>query len=352
MSRPIVRDSSSLTASFLPRVISALTRPWVLALLWLVALVYAVRFALFTLPAPPKFTDFNHYYVAALSLRMGSNPYVTRFDALGRSLGLELSIFDIGNQPPTLLFCFEPLTRLSPYAAYWIWVGISLMSFVVALCALLRETSLDSRQALLFGALLFLYPPVYEHFYFSNMQIVITLLIVIAICCMGSGADRWAGLPLALATALKVYPAFLAIYLICRGRRRVLFWMVIWGGIIGVLTLWGVGRVSFFFVNTFGYTTSRRFLENPRLPFARLGGVAPVLASERTADPFHGHHEKSRDCGCGACAVRADAFGHRERQPGPWLARFFALGNGDDPVITHSGPSLSSPAGGALRSDR
>lgn len=263
MSGPIVRDNSPLTTSFLRRVTSGLTRPPLLALLWLVVLVYAVRFALFTLPAPPKFTDFNHYYVAALSLRMGSNPYITRFDGLAHSLGLEISDLDTENQTPTFLLCLEPLTRLGPHAAYWIWVGISLVSLVVALCVLLRDTSLDFRQALLFGGLLFLYPAVYEHFYFANVQIAITLLIVIAIRCMGRGADRWAGLSLALATALKAYPAFLAVYLICRRRWRVLFWMVIWGGIIGVLTLWGVGRVSFSFVNTFGYTTARRFLGNP-----------------------------------------------------------------------------------------
>jgi hypothetical protein len=263
MFRPIVRDSLSLTANFLPRATSALTRPRVLALLWLVALAYAVRFALWKLPAPPDFTDFNHYYVGTLSLRLGSNPYVTSFDALGRSLGLELSGSTIENQPPTFLLCFGPLTRLRPYAAYWIWIGISLAALVVALYLLLEETSLDTRQALLFGALLFLYPPVYEHFRFANMQIVITLLIVITIRCMKRDADRWAGLPLALATALKAYPAFLAIYLVCRGRWRTLLWTVIWGGIVGLLTLWGVGRASFSFVNAFGFTTARRFLGNP-----------------------------------------------------------------------------------------
>ena len=114
MSRPIVRDNSSLTAGFLPRVTSALTRPRVLALLWLVVLVYAVRFALFTLPVPPKFTDFNHYYVAALSLRRGANPYVTRFDALGRSLGLELSTFDIGNQSADAFVLFRATDQSGP----------------------------------------------------------------------------------------------------------------------------------------------------------------------------------------------------------------------------------------------
>jgi Glycosyltransferase family 87 len=262
--RAIIGDNSSLAGNFLPRVIPGLTRPWILGLLWLLVIAYAVRFALFKLPAPPAFTDFNHYYTAALSLRRGSNPYVTSFEALGRSLGLSLSDLNTENQPPTLLLCFEPLTRLSPYTAYWIWVSITLASLIIAVCLLVGgETSLGTRQAYLFGALLFLYPPVYEHFYFANMQIAITLMIVAAMYCMGRGADRAAGLWLALAMALKAYPALLAFYLVCRRRWRTLLWMVIWAGVLGLLTLWRVGWVSFSFLDTFGVTTSRRFLQNP-----------------------------------------------------------------------------------------
>jgi len=262
MSRPIVRANSSVAASFLARIISALARTWVLALLWLVVLVYAVRFAVLKLPAPPTFTDFNHFYVAALAVRMGSNPYITDLDTLPPP-GLELGPVRIENQPPTLLLCFEVLTRLDPYTAYWIWAGICLASLVIALCLLLGETSLDPRQAFLFGAMLFLCPVVYEHFYYANMQIVITLVAVIAMCCMSRGADRWAGLPLALATALKAYPAFLAIYLVCRGRWRTLRWMAIWGSIIGLVTLWRVGLISLSFLNTFGFTTARSALGVP-----------------------------------------------------------------------------------------
>jgi hypothetical protein len=137
-SRPIVRANSSVAASFLPRITSALTRTWVLVLLWLVVLAYAVRFAIFKLPAPPQFTDFNHFYVAALAVRMGSNPYITNLDTLS-TLGLQLSVARIENQPPTLQLCFEPLTRLDPYTAYWIWVEICLASLVIALYLLLER---------------------------------------------------------------------------------------------------------------------------------------------------------------------------------------------------------------------
>lgn len=249
--------------TLLSRVISSLTRPWFLVLLWLLVVVYAVRFVAFKLPTPPAFTDFNHYYVASLALRTGSNPYRIRYDGLAASLGLNLSGLDLENQPPALLLFFEPLTRLSPHTAYWVWICISFATLVIALCLLLWDTALDARQALLFGALLFLYPPVYEHFYFANFQIVISLLIVIATFCMRRGADRWAGLSLALATALKAFPVMLGFYLLCRKRWRALSWMTIGGVLIGLLTLWGVGLVSLSFLSTFGFTTSRRCLEVP-----------------------------------------------------------------------------------------
>jgi len=249
--------------TLLSRVISSLTRPWVLALLWLLVVVYAARFVVFKLPTPPAFSDFNHYYVGSLALRQESNPYRTRYDALAASLGLDLSGLDLENQPPTLLLFFEPLTRLRPHTAYWVWVCISFATLVIALCLLLWDTALDAGQALLFGALLFLYPPVYEHFYFANFQIVISLLMVIAIFCLRRGADRWAGLSLALATALKAFPVMLGFYLLCRNRWRALSWMVIGGVMIGLFTLWGAGLVSLSFLSSLGFTTSRRCLEVP-----------------------------------------------------------------------------------------
>ena len=110
--------------------------------------------------------------------------------------------------------------------------------------------------------MLMLYPAVYEHFCFANMQILIMTLVVLAIFCLEREADCAAGAYLALAVALKAYPILLAIYLICRARWRALRWMFIWGGTIGLLTLWKVGWPAFSFLTTFSFTTSRDFLEN------------------------------------------------------------------------------------------
>jgi len=237
-------------------------RPWALALLWSMVLVYAVRFALFKLPAPPNFTDFNHFYVGALSLRLGSDPYAVKFDALAHSKGVDIGVNHISNQLPTLLLCFEPLTKLGPRAAYWTWTGFSLISLVSALGLLLvSETSLARRQIFLFCTLMFVYPPTYELFYFANTQSVVLLLIVAAMCCLRRGWNRWAGLTLAMATALKAYPWTLALYLAGRRQWGALRWMTIGGALLCAFTIWSIGPAHFLsFFDTWNFTNGRTFL--------------------------------------------------------------------------------------------
>jgi glycosyl transferase family 87 len=250
-------------SSFLSSAAALLTRRASLGILWLFVIAYAVRFAAVKLPATPAFNDFNHYYIGGLSLRLGANPYFVNFDTLAQKSGVELGGQDIENQPPTLLLCFKPLASLPPKTGYCLWIAASFASLAVAVWLMLKETSLDSRQALLFAGLFYLYPAVYEQFYFANMQVEIVLLLVLTIRYLGRDRDRTAALPLAFATALKAYPAIFGLYLVCRGRRRALVWMAIWGGIIGALTLWLFGPAAFSFLHTIGYTTSRGVLETP-----------------------------------------------------------------------------------------
>jgi Glycosyltransferase family 87 len=260
VSRPIVRDSSSLATGVLPLAASALARPWALALLWVVVFAHLVRF---TYRLPPTFSDFNHFYVAALSFRLGSDAYVAKYEERARSLGLDIGFINISNQPPTFVLCFELLTRLGPRAAYWTWIGFSLASFAFALALLLSaETSLAPRQMLLLCALTMLYPPLFENFYFGNTQTVILLLIVVAMLCLRRKWDSRAGFSFATATSLKAYPWILAFYLVCRCQWLTLLWMAGGGTLIGGLTLLGLGWARVFsFFGTWGFTNSRRLLE-------------------------------------------------------------------------------------------
>jgi Glycosyltransferase family 87 len=245
----------------LARVISELKRTRVIVILWIVVVAYAVRFSL---KLPPTFNDFNQYYVGAFSLRLGSNPYSTKYDVLASSLGLNVSIYDLQNQTPTFLLFFEPLTMLSFRVAYWTWLGLSLVWFLVALFLVLRiGTSLDARESCLFGAFVFLYPPVYEHFFFANAQTMILMLIVVAMCCLHREWNFWAGLAFATATALKAYPWVFAIYLISRRRWHALLWMVLGTVTLGILTVLKLGHVGFAFLQTLNLSNREFGLLNP-----------------------------------------------------------------------------------------
>jgi hypothetical protein len=238
-----------------------ITRPPGLILLWLLGLLNVFRLAI---QLPPKFADFNHYYVSALALREGINPYVTRLDPMARSLGLDLGGINKASYPPTFLLCFEALTHLPPHAAYWTWIGLNVAALSAALYLLLAvEKPLDSRRASVFLALTLMYPPLYQEFYYGETQCLILLLAVLMMVCAERGLDVAAGLLLAIAGMLKVFPFVLAGYLACRRQWRALAWTAVGVALIGLVTLWRVGPVAWSFTEAIPFLTNRFWLSDP-----------------------------------------------------------------------------------------
>ena len=95
---------------------------WVAAL----ALLY-LFFLLRELPQLANQTDFSHYYVSALIMRQGIDPYTTDITPQAKSLGLNVEEMNIGTYPPTFILCFEPLTLLPPRPAYWLWIAMNVL---------------------------------------------------------------------------------------------------------------------------------------------------------------------------------------------------------------------------------
>src|SRR5258708_411208 len=81
--------------------------------------------------------DFSHYYLSALILREGGNPYVTDLGQRGAQLGMNVDEINRASYPPTFLLCFEPLTLLSPGTAYWVWFAVNLLLLVATYVVLL-----------------------------------------------------------------------------------------------------------------------------------------------------------------------------------------------------------------------
>jgi hypothetical protein len=83
--------------------------------------------------------DFSPYYVAALAMREGINPYATDLRPLGQQLGLE----GIARATDTPFFPlrFEPLTWLRPAPAYGIWLAISAAALALAMGLIMRRAA-------------------------------------------------------------------------------------------------------------------------------------------------------------------------------------------------------------------
>jgi hypothetical protein len=239
-----------------------LTRPSILVFLCIGALMH-LGVDVAQAAARTRLWDFSHYYVAALAMRDGLNPYAVDLHPLGRHLGLDG--IARATDTPFFLLCFEPLTLLRPAAAYWSWFAINAASLVLAMILILREAPrLDRRQTISLCAIILLYPPLSNHIFFAQTQIVVLLLLVVAMRSMESGRDRSAGLALAVAGLLKAFPLVIASYFIVQRRWRALGWTLagVITGAAATVIAFGVQRNVSFVAGTY-LTRSAGFLARP-----------------------------------------------------------------------------------------
>jgi len=240
----------------------ALTEPPILVVLWIGAILHA---ALIFGQIRGRVThwDFSHYYLSALAMRTGLNPYTTDLRPLGRALGIEG--IEHATYPPAFLLCFEPLTLMTPRAAYWTWFGINVAALALALALLFREIpSLRMRQIMALVPLAILYPPLGTHFFYAQTQVLILLLFLLMMWAMGRGYDRTAGLFLALAGLIKIFPLLMVGYFVTRRRWRAVAYTAagLIAGALVTIAMVGLQR-SLGFMNGVHSITSNEFIERP-----------------------------------------------------------------------------------------
>lgn len=240
----------------------ALTVSPIIVALWVGAILHALLI-IGQIRGRVTHWDFSHYYLSALVMRAGLNPYTTDLRPLGRALGIEG--IEHATYPPAFLLCFEPLTLMTPRAAYWTWFGINVAALALALVLLFREIpSLRMRQVMALVPLAILYPPVGTHFFYAQPEVLILLLFVLMMWAMGRGHDRTAGLFLALAGLIKIFPLLMVGYLVTRHRWRAVAYTA--GGVIAgalvTIAMIGVQR-SLGFMNGVHSITSNEFIARP-----------------------------------------------------------------------------------------
>jgi len=113
-----------------------------------------------------------------------------------------------------------------------------------------------------FVALAIFYPPLMDHFKFAQSQIVVLLCLVLMMSSLRRDNQALAGLMLAFASMLRVFPIMMAGYLVVERKWRALRWTAAGLAIIGFLTLMLVGWTrSLSFFGVFRLITSRHWYD-------------------------------------------------------------------------------------------
>jgi hypothetical protein len=238
--------------------------PWIYYSVTVVLCIAAALIGVSTasgLPSRVTRWDFSHYYLSALSLRQGNNPYTTNFDDLAGRLGLEAGEINLATYPPTFLLLLEPLTLMPERIAYWSWQLLNLILFIGALLLLFGRSRFGWPFVAAMVALALLYPPVQYHFYFGQSEIPILFLLAVMMRFMERRNGAGAGLCLALAGLIKLFPLLLVGYLIFQRRWRTLLWVCI-GVLAGsIATLWAFGFATVIsYVGAMLFVTRQRWI--------------------------------------------------------------------------------------------
>ena len=241
---------------------AALVQPAMLALISLAALVYIFSVGR-ALRGRARDWDFCVYYASAVAAREHLDPYTTDIATLGARFGLQAGRIDRATDPPTFILLFEPFTLLKPAAAYWLWIALNALAFVAALFVLLGPASgLSARAAIVLAALAIFYPPVGDHFYYSQSKIPVLLMMAAMMRWMERGHERAAGLVLALAGLLRAFPLALLGYVVVRRRWAAFRWTFIGlaAGGASTMSLFGVAN-SLSFLRAVGFLTGNHWLD-------------------------------------------------------------------------------------------
>jgi Glycosyltransferase family 87 len=179
--------------------------------------------------------DFSIYMLSGLAFNANENPYRTNFDNEAKKIGLEDGSVTHATDPPTFILLFSPISKLAPQKAFWVWSLVNYAALLAAIWLLVGPGSgLSTPIGWSFVALIALYPPVISSFHLGQHKILILLLFGLMMRWMRSGNDATAGLALAVASLLRIFPFLMMGYLLIERRYRVLLFTIV-GLVVGIL---------------------------------------------------------------------------------------------------------------------
>ncbi len=166
--------------------------------------------------------DFTAYYTAARLITYGKSPYDATARVLeAQSLGLR------EDRPyiylPPLAIMIIPLALLPPEPAtlMWFWINVALL--ILSTMLIIRMLELHRNRiyalALLIGALVS-YPVIFSIFV-GQVNVLLLMLLALAWYFARRGTDLFAGIMIATASLIKIFPLCIALYFLWKGRYRI-----------------------------------------------------------------------------------------------------------------------------------
>jgi hypothetical protein len=194
------------------------------------------------LPSRAIRNDFAHYYISSRLLLSGADVYSTPLEMQYTRWGFRYDVaIPRATNPPLLVGIFAPFAALPPRGAFWAWTVMEIACLGYLLMEAWRATSATlsvHARRLMCGAII-ASAPVYWHFFFSQCQLLIAAMILIAYKLLRAGKPEHACLVITTATWLKLFPAVLLPWFLWRAssgeHRR---WKC-----VGVTVVWSIGVV-------------------------------------------------------------------------------------------------------------
>ncbi len=171
--------------------------------------------------------SFYDYYPWSLELRLGGDPWIPADNPAYRPHpGIPHHRYC--NYPPAFVVAFQPLTLLAPRPAYWIWQAILVASLAGATLMLAGAMRPRGHAPYLFAlAAVLMFPETYGALYESEPTFLLLVLVVAAWRLDRRDHSAPAGLALAAATLLKMYPGLVGLHFLLRRRWATVGWSIV-----------------------------------------------------------------------------------------------------------------------------
>jgi hypothetical protein len=176
-------------------------------------------------PAPKEGVDFFQEWASARNLRQGLPIYTDLEQTADLYLGYkrgpgEEMLFMKNAHPPTSVLLALPFALLDYPNATLSWNLISLAALAVSMWLIGRGLGLKPEPWLILPAiaLLLICNPLRQQVNQGQLNLVLLLLFTMIWIAESSGRQRWAGVLLGTATAIKLFPGFLFLYFLLRRR--------------------------------------------------------------------------------------------------------------------------------------